>query len=106
MKILGVTGAQRAAQLPNVPTVAENGLDGYEVELWYGLFVPARTPAPVVQALHREVSRVVNLPEIRGRLVSTGHQIIASTPEQFSDKVKREVQRYQKIILESGMQQE
>lgn len=106
LKILGVTSARRAAQIPHVPTVAENGLDGYEYELWYGLFVPARTPAPVVRALNREVTRIVNSPEIRQRLVATGHTVVASTPEQFSDKVKREVEKYRKIILESGMQQD
>jgi len=106
LKLLGVTGARRAAQLPNVPTFAENGLDGYDFALWYGLFAPAKTPPAVVQALAREVTRIINLPEIRERLVATGHEVIGSTPEQFSEKVKREVEKYRKIILESGMQQE
>ena len=103
MKLLGVTGARRAAQLPNVPTFAENGLDGYDFALWYGLFAPAKTPTAVVQALAREATRIINLPEIRERLVSTGHEVIGSTPEQFTEKVKREVEKYRKIILESGM---
>lgn len=106
LKLLGVTSARRAPQLPNVPTFAENGLEGYDFSLWYGLFAPAKTPAAVVQALAREVTRVVNLPEIKERLVSTGHEVIGSTPDQFSEKVKREVEKYRKIILESGMQQE
>jgi tripartite-type tricarboxylate transporter receptor subunit TctC len=106
LKLLGVTGARRAAQLPNVPTFAESGLDGYDFALWYGLFAPARTPAAAVQALARETTRIINLPEIRERLAATGHDIIGSTPEQFTEKVKREVEKYRKIILESGMQQE
>jgi len=106
LKLLGVTSARRAPQLPNVPTFAENGLDGYDFSLWYGLFAPARTPAAVVEALSREVTRAINLPDIRERLVATGHEVIVSTPEQFSDKVKREVEKFRKIILESGMQQE
>ena len=106
LKMLGVTGTRRAALIPNVPTVAESGLDGYEYELWYGLFVPVRTPAAVVQALYREVARIVGTPEIRERLTATAHEVIASTPEQFSDKVRREVEKYRKIILESGMQQQ
>jgi tripartite-type tricarboxylate transporter receptor subunit TctC len=106
LKALGVTSAQRSALLPNVPTVAENGLEGYDHQLWYGMFVPAKTPAPVVQSLYREVSRVVSVPDIRDRLVSTGHTVVNSTPEQFSDKVKREVEKFRKLIVESGMPQE
>lgn len=106
LKLLGVTSARRALQLPNVPTFAENGLDGYDFSIWYGLFAPAKTPPAVVQAFYREVVRIINLPEISERLVATGHEVIGSTPEQFTEKVKREVEKYRKIILESGMQQE
>ena len=106
LKLLAVTTAKRATQLPNVPTVAENGLDGFDFELWYGLFVPAKTPPATVQALYREVARIVALPEVRERLVATGHEVIGSTPEQFGEKVRRDVEKYRKIILESNMQQE
>lgn len=106
LKLLAVTGARRALQLPNVPTFAENGLDGYDHSLWYGLFAPAKTPPAVVQAYYREVARIISLPEVRERLVATGHEVIGSTPEQFTDKVKREVEKFRKIILESGMQQD
>lgn len=106
LKLLAVTSAQRAAQLPNVPTVAESGFDGYDFNLWYGLFVPAKTPPATVQALYREVARIVALPEVRDRLTSTGHEIVASTPEQFAEKVRRDVEKYRKIILDSNMQQE
>src|SRR5262245_22261595 len=84
LKVLGVTGARRSALLPNVPTVAENGLAGYDHQLWYGMLVPAKTPAPLVQGLYREVSRIVVIPEVRDRLVATGHDLVNSTPEQFS----------------------
>jgi tripartite-type tricarboxylate transporter receptor subunit TctC len=106
LKLLGVTGARRVAQLPNVPTFAENGLDGFEIEMWYGLFAPSRTPAAIVQTLYREVARIVSVPDVRDRLVAGGYNIVASTPEQFSERVKREVEKFRKIILDSGMQQE
>jgi tripartite-type tricarboxylate transporter receptor subunit TctC len=106
LRMLGVTSAKRAALIPNVPTIAENGLNGYEYELWYGMFVPARVPAPVVQALYREVARIIDIPEVRERLVTTGHTVVASTPEQFSAKVRREVEKYRKLILATGMQQD
>jgi tripartite-type tricarboxylate transporter receptor subunit TctC len=105
LRIIGVTGARRSPELPDVPTVAESGLEGYEVEMWYGLFAPAKTPPATVQALYKEVARILNLADVRERLVSTGHQVVASTPEQFSEKQKREVERFRRIIVESGMQQ-
>jgi tripartite-type tricarboxylate transporter receptor subunit TctC len=105
LRIIGVTGARRSPELPDVPTVAESGLDGYEVEMWYGLFAPAKTPPATVQAYYKEIARILNLPDVKERLVSTGHQVVASTPEQFSEKQKREVERFRKIIVESGMQQ-
>ncbi|NBR27035.1 MAG: tripartite tricarboxylate transporter substrate binding protein [Betaproteobacteria bacterium] len=106
LKLLAVTSAQRAAQIPNVPTVAESGLEGYDFNLWYGLFVPAKTPQATVQALYREAARIVALPEVRERLVATGHEVVASTPEQFGEKVRRDAEKYRKIILESNMQQD
>lgn len=106
LKVLGVTSARRSPKLPDVPTFAESGLEGYDFSLWYGLFAPARTPAAVVQALSREVVRIINLPDVRERLVATGHEVIGSTPEQFSDKVKSDVDRFRKVILESGMQRD
>ena len=106
LKLLAVTSAQRSTQLPQVPTVAESGLEGYDFNLWYGLFVPAKTPPAVVQALGREVARVVALPEVRERLIATGHEVIGSTPEVFAEKVRRDIEKYRKIIIESNMQQE
>jgi tripartite-type tricarboxylate transporter receptor subunit TctC len=106
LKVLGVTSARRSALLPDVPTVAENGLAGYDHQLWYGMLAPAKTPAPVVQGLYREISRIVIIPEVRERLVATGHDVVNSTPGQFSEKVRREVEKFRKLILESGMQLE
>jgi tripartite-type tricarboxylate transporter receptor subunit TctC len=106
LRALGVTSAERSPLLPNVPTVEENGLKGYDHQLWYGMFVPAKTPAPVVQGLYREVSRIVAMPDVRDRLVATGHTVVNSTPEQFSGKVKREVEKFRKLIIDSGMPRE
>ena len=106
LKLLAVTSARRAAQIPNVPTVAESGLDGYDFNLWYGLFVPAQTPPATVQALHREVARILQIAEVRERLVATGHEVVGSTPAQFGEKVRRDAEKYRKIILESNMQQD
>jgi tripartite-type tricarboxylate transporter receptor subunit TctC len=104
LKPIGVTGSRRDPQLPNVPTLAESGLDGYQVEFWFGIFAPAKTPAATVQALGREIVRIVNLPEVKERFVTSGYEVVASTPEQFTERVKRDTEKYRKIILESGMQ--
>ena len=105
LKPIGVTGSRRDPQLPNVPTVAESGLDGYQVEFWVGFFAPAKTPAATVQALGREIVRIVNLPEVKERLTSLGYEVVGSTPEQFAERVRRDTEKYRKIILDSGMQQ-
>ena len=105
LKPIGTTGLRRDPQLPKVPTIAESGLDGYQVEFWVGVFAPAKTPAATVQALGREIVRIVNLPEVKSRFVTSGYEVVASTPEQFSERVRRDTEMYRKIILESGMQQ-
>ena len=105
LKPIGTTGVRRDPQLPKVPTLAESGLDGYQVEFWIGIFAPAKTPAATVQALSREIVRIVNLPEVKARFVTTGYTVVGSTPEQFSERVRRDTEMYRKIVLESGMQQ-
>ena len=106
LRLLGITSAKRSPRLPQVPTIAEGGLEGYAVEMWYGLFMPTKTPASVVQAVSRETARIVALPEVRDKLESTGHTVNTSTPEQFTEKVKLEVEKFRKIILASKMQQD
>jgi len=105
LRMLGITNAKRSPQIPDVPTIAEGGLPDYAVELWYGLFLPAKVPAGMAQAVYKETSRIINLPEIRERLEATGHQVVNSTPETFAEKVRREVEKFRKIIIDSGMQQ-
>jgi tripartite-type tricarboxylate transporter receptor subunit TctC len=105
LRVLGVSSAQRMPQLPNVPTIAENGLAGYDHEQWYAVFAPAKAPAPVVQALHREITRVVNLPDINERLIATGHRVVAGTPAQLGEKVRRDIERTRQIMRDSGMPQ-
>lgn len=105
LKPIGVTGSRRDAQLPNVPTLAESGLDGYQVEFWVGILAPAKTPAATVRALSREIVRIANMPEVKERFVTAGYEVVASTPEQFAERVRRDTEKYRKIILESGMQQ-
>ena len=104
LKPLGVTGARRDPQLPNVPTIGET-LKGYEVEFWIGFFAPAKTPRATVQALNREIVRIVNLPDVKKNLVNLGYEVLGTTSEEFTARVRRDTEKYRKIILDSKMQQ-
>ena len=106
LRILGISSAKRSPHVPNVPTIAEGGLEGYAVEMWYGLFMPAKTPPATAQAVYRETSRIFALPEVRERLEATGHTITNSSPDVFAEKVKLEVEKFRKIIIASKMQQD
>ncbi|MDB5863750.1 MAG: tripartite tricarboxylate transporter substrate binding protein, partial [Betaproteobacteria bacterium] len=104
MKIYGVTNAKRSNLLPDVPTIREQGVDGYEFGNWHGLLAPAGTPDRFVRDVHREVVRILNTRDVQDLVLSRGNEIIANTPEEFAAKLKREVPRYKKIIAESGIE--
>ena len=105
MKALGVSTAKRVPLLPEVPTIAESGLPGFEFGNWHGLFVPAGTPDRIVRRLHKEVVRIFEGKEIRDIVVSRGSDIIASSPEEFAAKLKADVPRFRKIMAETGLPQ-
>ena len=105
LRVLGVTGSQRMQQFPQVPTIGESGLPGYDHEQWYALFGPAKLSPAIVQFVHRETTRIANLPEIHERLVATGHRVVAGTPQQLAEKVKRDIEKTRQIIQASGMPQ-
>jgi tripartite-type tricarboxylate transporter receptor subunit TctC len=104
LKLIGVTSAKRDPLLPNVPTFAESGLEGYDVEMWYGFFAPVKTPPAIVQAYYREITRIAALPEVRDKLVAGGYEVVLSNPEQFGARVKRDYEKFRKIILDHNMQ--
>lgn len=103
LKALGITGARRSPLLPNVPTLAEAGADGYEFVMWHGLFAPAGTPERIVRGLHRDVVRILNSQELRDRLISQGFDIVANTPEQFAVVIKRDTEKYRTIVTAAGI---
>jgi tripartite-type tricarboxylate transporter receptor subunit TctC len=103
---LAVTTAVRVPSLPDVPTVAESGIPGFEWDQWYGLFAPAKTPRAVVNQLSREMARVLALPTIRERLAVRGSVPKPSTPEEFDKFVRVEVARIGKAIRDGGIKLE
>ncbi len=103
LKAIGVLGTQRSSALPNVPTIAESGVPGFEVGNWTGMFAPAGTPPAVVAKLNAEVQRVMMLPEIQGRLGNEGLRFTATTPKQFGDFVQSEVKKWGEVVKRVGV---
>jgi tripartite-type tricarboxylate transporter receptor subunit TctC len=95
---LAVTTAQRTPMLPDVPTVAEAALPGYEFQAWFGMFAPAGTPRAVVDQLSREVARIIRLPDVAKQMANQGEQGRSSTPDEFTTFVRAEVEKYRKLV--------
>jgi tripartite-type tricarboxylate transporter receptor subunit TctC len=100
---LAVTGAQRSSALPNLPTVAESGVPGYEVSAWFGIFAPAGVPHPVVQRLNAEFVKAMQQPDLRQRLASQGAEPLTSTPEEFAAYLRSEIDKWAKVVKAAGM---
>jgi tripartite-type tricarboxylate transporter receptor subunit TctC len=103
LKAIGVTGARRAAALPQVPTLAESGLPGYEMVGWHGLFAPAATPNDIVVRLNTLVSKILMAPDMKALWNTQGMEIVPSTPEKFAARVRYDYERYGKLIASSGI---
>ena len=101
LRLLAVTGAKRSIAIPDVPTVAESGVPGYEISSWHGFFAPAGTPREIVMRVQREVARAVQLPDVRQRVESTGNEVVGSTPEEFEAKFRADVARFKKIVQDA-----
>ena len=95
---LAVTTAQRTPMLPDVPTVAEAALPGYEFQAWFGMFAPGGTPRDIVEQLSREVARIVRLPDVAKQMASQGEMPRSSTPDEFARFVRSEIDKYKKIV--------
>ena len=98
VRALAVTGARRSPALPDVPTLAEAGAPGQESDIILGVLVPVGTPRGIIDRLHREIVRIVALPDMRERLSALGFEPIASTPEEFADRIRWEIDKWAKVI--------
>ncbi len=98
LKAIAVNTPQRLAALPDVPTIAESGLQGFDGSGWQGIWVPAGTPVPVVQRLHQSIVRALAVPEVRKRFTDAGLEVVGGTPEQARAKVERESARWKGVI--------
>ncbi len=102
LRALAVTTATRSAVAPDVPTLAESGLPGYEIGSWQGVFAPAGTPPAIVQRLNAEIVKILNQPDVRQRLVALGAEPAPNTPEEFAAMVKSEVAKWGDVVRRSG----
>jgi tripartite-type tricarboxylate transporter receptor subunit TctC len=103
MRPLAVTGTQRMPALPDVPTFAELGYHSFDPYGWFGVFLPAATPAPVVQKLSDEINRIVHLPEVSAKIEALGLQVAGGKPEEFQKVVRSDAAVYAKIIKDANI---
>jgi tripartite-type tricarboxylate transporter receptor subunit TctC len=106
LRAIAVTGAKRAPATPDIPTVAESGVPGYEVTAWYGVSAPAKTPPAVVERLNSEMLRALKLPDVREQLKSQGADPVGSTPAQYSAFMQNEISKWAKVIAAAGIKGE
>ena len=104
LRALGFSGNRRASQLPDVPTIDELGLKGFEVSSWQAILAPAGTPKPVVDRLYMETAKALKMSDVIERLATQGgNELIGSTPDQFAAVIKVEIAKYAKIIKDAGI---
>jgi tripartite-type tricarboxylate transporter receptor subunit TctC len=102
VRALGVTSAKRIATLPDVPTIAETGLPGYEVTNWYGVMAPAGLPKDILAKLHADLVKVMKQPDVQQRFAAEGGDATPNTPEQFAAFIRNEIAKWAKAVRESG----
>jgi tripartite-type tricarboxylate transporter receptor subunit TctC len=103
LRALGVTSSKRAAALPDVPTIAEAALPGYEAIQWYALFAPAGTPRDAVNRMHAEVAKALLLPDVGDRLAADGAEAGGSRPEEFTAFIKREIEKWTRVVRDAKL---
>lgn len=104
LRALSVSTAKRAIAMPKLPTIAEAGLPGYEATNATGVLAPAGTPREIVAKLQQEIARILNMPDIRERLLVSGSEPVGSTPEQFGDYIRTEIAKWAKVVKATGME--
>jgi tripartite-type tricarboxylate transporter receptor subunit TctC len=106
LRALAITGATRSPALPDLPTVAESGVPGYEASLWYGFLGPARLPPDIVQRLNAEIVAALKLPDVRDRLAAEGVDARSTTPDELAQLIASDVKRWGRIIERTGVRLE
>ena len=103
VRALGISSAKRSPIAPDIPTIAESGVPGFEGSTWYGVVVPAKTPRDVVAKLNRDVRNVLQQPEIRERFTAQSVEVVTSTPEEFAQFIRSEVLKWRQVVKVAGI---
>jgi len=103
LKPLAITAAKRSRALPELPTMEENGLAGFDLTSWHGLFAPAGTPREIIARLQREAARAVQTAEVKQRVESTGNEVVGSTPSEFDAKYRADIARFKQIVKDAKL---
>jgi tripartite-type tricarboxylate transporter receptor subunit TctC len=106
VKVLGVAAPKRTALLPDVPTMEEAGVPGYDLRVWYGFFAPARTPKAIVQRLHEELTKALRSPEIQSRFTTMGTETVGLGPEEFTRVFHADLKKWAKFVKDTGLKLE
>lgn len=106
LKPIAVSTLQRSPALPNVPTLDESGMKGFEVGAWQGIMAPGKTPVAIINRLNNEVMQIIAMPEVKEKLLSHGAQVLGSTPEQYASYLDSEIKRWDKVVKESNTKPE
>ena len=106
LRALAVTTTSRSGALPDVPTMAEAGLPGFEMQSWFGLLAPAGTPRPIISRLNAETNKALNTPEMKSAIATMGANLMSGSPEQFADHIKSEIGRIGEIVRAAGIKTE
>ena len=104
LRAFGISSTKRSAALPDVPTVAEAGISGAELHEWQGIVVAAGTPKAAIDILHREIAAVLGIADVRERIAGLGADVVASTPAQFAEHIRKELATWGKVVKQSGIQ--
>ncbi len=102
LRTIAITSAKRSSQLPETPTLAESGLQGFDAVTWFGVLAPAGTPAPIVAQLNKAINAALQQPDVADKLRSEGGDVLGGTAEQFGQLLRAEVPRWSKIVKDSG----
>ena len=106
LRVLATTGSKRMTELPAVPTMIEAGLPGYEVYVWYGVLAPAGTSPEIVTRLNHELVRIFNLPDVKAKLLAQGGELATGSPAEFTEFIRNDVAKWNKVIRAAKMEQE
>ena len=106
LRALGVTGAARSSAAPDLPTIAEAGVAGFETSSWHGVLVPSKTPRPVIVRLYTELAKIARQPETKELMAAQGTEVVGSTPEAFAKFISAESVKWAEVIRKTGIRAE